>query len=170
MLPAASQATSVGRLNVYGSAGGTRPVESGRHLHAVDRLGTMPQHHHHASGRVELDDHVGAFVDGPDVVLRIDADGVGELEAVQPFADFANEVARLVELEQAGVLAARVDEHVALGIGRDADAFAQIKTGRQLHEVGDGFVRDFGNVLRLGFQAKLGGREFRLGEACGGAQ
>ena len=64
------------------------------HRHAVDRFRPVAQHHHHPSFGIELDDHVGAFVDGPDVVLRIDADRVGERETVQPFADLAQIISR----------------------------------------------------------------------------
>ena len=66
----------------------------------------------------------------------IDAHGVRELEAVDALADFADVVPVLIELEQAGVAAARVDEDVALRVGGDADAFAEIEVGRQLEEVG----------------------------------
>ena len=66
-----------------------RDAETGRHRHAFDRFRPAAQHHHHAPFGVELDDHVGAFVHGPDVVLRIDAHGVREREAVQSFADLA---------------------------------------------------------------------------------
>ena len=75
MLPAASHATSVGRSNVRPgfdpAAGGAspQPASAGR--------ADVPSPSD-ASFRIELDHHVGAFVDGPDVVLRIDADGVGE--------------------------------------------------------------------------------------------
>ena len=51
--------------------------------------------------RAELDDHVRAFVDRPDVVLRVDADAVRHLEAVETLADLADELAVLVELEEA---------------------------------------------------------------------
>ena len=73
MLPAASQATSVGRLKRYGSG-----AACGGGAAALDGFRPAAQHHHHAAFGIELDDHVDAFVDGPDIVLRIDAHRVGE--------------------------------------------------------------------------------------------
>ena len=82
---------------------------------------------------------------------RVDADGVRELEAVDALADLADVGAVLIELEQPRVAAARVDEHVPLRVGGDADAFAEVEIRRQLEEVrhrGEGNLRD---VLGLGF-------------------
>ena len=112
-------------------------------------------HHHDAPLGVELDDHVRPFVDGPDVVVRVDADGVRELEAVQALADLAHERAVLIELEQPRVAAARVHEHVPLGVGRDADAFAEIQMRRQLEKVRHRVVRNLRNVLGLGLALSM---------------
>ena len=117
---------------------------------AFDGFRPPAEHHHHAPFGVELDDHVRPLVDGPDVVVRVDADGVRELEAVQALADLANERAVLIELEQSRVAAARVDEHVPLRVGRDADALAEIQIRRQLEEVRHRVVRNLRNVLGLG--------------------
>ena len=108
----------------------------------------MAEHHHDPSGGIELDDHVRSLVDDPDVVLRIDAHAVRELEAVAPFADLADVAAVLIELEQARVGAARVDEDMPLGVGRHANRFAQVQPGRELQKGAD-LMRDFGDVLRL---------------------
>ena len=81
---------------------------------------------------------------------------VRELEAVEALADLPDERAVLIELEQPRVAAARVDEDVPLGIGRDADAFAQVQIGRQLEEVRHRLVRDLGRGgFRLGARRHL---------------
>ena len=121
---------------------------------ALDRLGPPAEHHHDAALGVELDDHVRPLVHDPDVVVLVDADRVRELEAVEALADLADEVAVLVELEQARVAAARVDEDVALRIGGDADALAEIQVRRQLEEVRHRRERDLGNVLGLGLRLR----------------
>ena len=82
-----------------------------------------PEYHHHAALRVELDDHVRALVDGPDVVVLVDADVVRERPRVQVLADLADELAVRPELEQlrrggavgrSGRVAAIEDEDVLL--------------------------------------------------------
>ena len=93
----------------------------------------------------KLDDHVSALVDDPYVVLGIDANGVGHLEAVQAFANLTNEAAVLIEFEEARTLtAARVHKDVALRVCGHADALAQIHPGRELQKIWHGVVR---NVL-----------------------
>src|ERR1700681_1314061 len=77
---------------------------------AVNRRRPAAEHHEELALRAELRDGVRAFVDGPDVVLRIDADRVRELEAVITLADFLEVVAVLIEFPQPGVGAAVVDE------------------------------------------------------------
>ena len=69
----------------------------------------------HASGDFcgplsQVLDHVRPFVHRPDVVLRINTDTMGHLEVVEALTDLADEVAVLIELEQARVAAARDDE------------------------------------------------------------
>ena len=88
ILPAASQPTSVGRLKLKAGAGSGGPGRARRREWAARAGG--PGHHDAAFG-IELDDHVGAFVDGPDIVLGVDAHGVSEDEAVEAFADLADE-------------------------------------------------------------------------------
>src|SRR6516225_613470 len=75
---------------------------------------------------------------------------MGELEAVIALADLLEEVAVLVELEQARVAAAMVDENVSLRIGCNTDGFAEILAGRQLEEIRHRGVGDFRHVLGLG--------------------
>ena len=72
-----------------------------------------------------------------------------EREAVESLADLAHERAVLIELEETRVAAARVDEHVPLGVGRDADAFAEVQVRRKLQEVRHRLERDLRYVLRL---------------------
>ena len=60
------------------------------------------ENHLDLSLRVELDDRAGPFVDGPDVVLRIDANCVREDEPVKTLADLAQIPSRLVEFEETG--------------------------------------------------------------------
>src|SRR5437867_744199 len=53
-----------------------------RWAHTFNSLFSSAHRHHNASFRTELDDHIGSFIYGPDVVLRIDADPVRHLETV----------------------------------------------------------------------------------------
>jgi hypothetical protein len=64
--------------------------------------------------RIELYDDVRALVHAPDVVVLVDADDVREVEAVEVLANFAQELAALIELEQLRVTAAMIDEDVSL--------------------------------------------------------
>ena len=157
MLPCGSQATSVGRPSMYFSAGGAGA--GGVASAPATTSGLWPSTITTRPGGIELDDHVRSLVDDPDVVLRIDAHRVRELEAVVALADLADVVAVLIELEQARVGAARVDKDVSLGVGRHAHGFAQIQAGGKLQEIRHRLVRDFGHVLRFG----LGLRERRAG-------
>ena len=124
MLPCGSQPTSVGRQKMYFCAGGFGPV---RVATAPPTAGGLrPSTISTLPFGAELGDHVRAFVDRPDIVLRIDAHRVGELEAVIALADFLEEIAVLVEFPQPrGRRAAVIDEDVALRIGRDRNRFAQ---------------------------------------------
>ena len=102
-------------------------------------------HLRHAPGAVELDDHVRALVDGPDVVVLVDAHRVRERPRVEVLADFADELALGAELEQLrrrrrigrSVRALRAGEHedVPLRIDRDAGDLAEVHAGRQLEEI-----------------------------------
>ncbi len=82
-----------------------------------------------------------------------------EREAVQALADLADVLAGLIEFEQARVLAAGVNEDVALGVGGDADAFAQVQIGWKLQEVRHRIVGDLGHVLRFRLGLREGGRD-----------
>ena len=104
-------------------------------LHPDHRRWPVPQHHQHLSVGAELGDHVGALVDGPDVVVLIDAHRMREFEAVIAAADFLEKVAALVEFEQPRVGAAVIHEDVALGVGRHRDRFAQVLARRQFQKV-----------------------------------
>ena len=108
--------------------------------------------HNDATFRIELDDHVGAFVGNPNVVVPIDLDGVGEGPGVEMVADLAEEFSVSGELEElrsaravggTGGIAAREDEDVALRIDGDAGGFTEMKVRRKLQEVGDRLETDF---------------------------
>ena len=155
-------------LGVPGHVG--RPVERVRLVRArvaalsaqvgelLERFGPAAERDDDAAGGVELDHHVRPFVDHPDVVVPVDADGMREDEPIEALPQLADERAGLVEFEKPCLPAARVHEHVSLGIGRDADAFAEVKARRQLEEVRDRVVGDLRNVLRLGFALSEGRR------------
>jgi hypothetical protein len=63
--------------------------------------------------------------------------------------DFANEHAVLIELEQPRLAASRVDEDVPLGIGCDADPFAEIRVRRQLEKIRHRVVGNFRTFCAL---------------------
>ena len=121
---------------------------AGRRHGACDRRRPAAEHHKELAFRAELRDGVRPFVHSPDIVLRIDTDGVSEFKAVITLADFLDEVAVLIELPQPCVGAAVIDEDVALGIGRDPHRFAEKLAGRNLQEVRHRRVGDFGHILR----------------------
>jgi hypothetical protein len=132
-----------------------------RRLGMLERLGAFvggfllaAEDHHDAALRIELDDHVGAFVGDPDVVFFIDANGMREGPGVEVVADFAEKFSVGGEFEELrgggsvgwpGGVAAGEDEDVAFGVDRDAYGFAEVEVGGQLEEVEDGAVADFGD-------------------------
>src|SRR5262245_26289544 len=65
-----------------------------------DRFGAPPKRQENFTGGTELDDHVRAFVDRPDVAACVDAHRVRESESIEVLADLANERAVRSELEQ----------------------------------------------------------------------
>ena len=122
-----------------------------------DRFRLAAEHERDAALGVELHHLVGAGVDGPDVVLRIDAQTDRGVEAVDVLPELAHELAGLVELEQPRAAAieravvaerrvrmagARVDEDLALRIGADAGDLADVDVGRRLQQVGVGVERE----------------------------
>ena len=118
----------------------------------VGGLLLAPEDHDDAACGVELDDHVGAFVGDPDVVLWIDSDGVREGPCVEVVPDLAKVGAVGGELEElcgacavggASGVAAREDEDVPFGVDRDAGGLAKVDVGRKLEKIGDGVERDF---------------------------
>ena len=70
---------SAGRKYISAPAGSGR---RGRPATPSDGRRPAAQHHQHLAFGAELRDHVGALVDGPDVVVLIDAHRMGEFEAV----------------------------------------------------------------------------------------
>src|SRR5579862_1786871 len=76
--PAFSTATSTG-----GCRSRTAPTAR------INCFRLAPHHHRDAALRVELDHLVAAAIDDPDVVLRVDADGLGNQETVHTNSHFA---------------------------------------------------------------------------------
>ena len=102
------------------------------------------EHHRDPAFGVEPDHHVRALVDGPDVVVAVDPDGVGERPGVKIAADLAQVLSVRIEFQQlrgrraigrSRRAAAREDEHMALGVDRDPGRLAEIHVGRKLEEV-----------------------------------
>src|SRR5262249_19976184 len=79
----------------------TRSAGTDDRPHA-DRLRLPAEHQLNASVRIEFDHVARSLIGDPDVVLRIDADRLREIEAVDADADLAHELAGLIELEEAG--------------------------------------------------------------------
>src|SRR5262249_23107500 len=81
---------------------------------AFNRRRPAAEHHQNFSFRAELRHNVRAFVNRPDIVLRIHANGMRELETVIALSDFLQEYAVLVELPQTRVRTAEVNKNVTL--------------------------------------------------------
>ncbi len=131
-----------------------------RRLGVLERMGVgvggfrLAAEHHRdlAVLVVELDDHVRALVGGPDVVVLVDPHRMRERPGVEVLADLADELAVRREFEElrGGVAvggaqaaaAARIDEHMAFRVHRDARRFTEIHVGRQLQEIRHGIERD----------------------------
>ena len=98
--------------------------------------GRLPSTIRSFPSRAELHDDVRALVDGPDVVVLVDAHRVRERHAVAAAAELLDEGAGLIELEQARLAAARVDEHVPLRIGGHAHALAHVQPAGSFKKFG----------------------------------
>src|SRR5277367_4102567 len=94
----------------------------------VRRFFLAAEHHGYAARRIELDDHIGALVDGPEVIVFVDANGVREGPGVEVVPDLADVSAVRPELKNlgrggairgAGGVAAREDENMLFRIERD---------------------------------------------------
>src|SRR5258706_8566123 len=106
---------------------------------------------------IELDNHVGALVDGPDIVVLVDSYGVGLGPGVEAFPDFAYELAFGTEFEQlrrraaigrtVGAVRTREHEDVALGINGHARNLAKIHARRQRGKIRNGIELNFGHIL-----------------------
>ncbi len=128
-----------------------------RRLHRrLDGFGAAAEHHQHAPGRVELHDHVRAFVRRPEVAALVDADRVREGESVEILADLADERAVGSELEQLRrrlavqrAAAAGAREHVEMlaRVDRDAGDFAEVHVRGHLEKIDARVEADFGNGL-----------------------
>src|SRR5206468_2085880 len=122
-----------------------------RRLRMFERLGAFvggfllaADNHSDAAFGIELDDHVGAFVGDPDVVVLVDADRMREGPGVEIVADLADESAVRKKLEElrsagsvsgAGAIAAREDENMAFRIDGDANGFAEMGIRRELQKI-----------------------------------
>ncbi len=162
---------SVGDVNVAaripGYVGGLaeKPVHGGkRWIWMAPRLavlvrsfGAAPENHGYAARLVELDHHVGTFVDGPDVVVLIDAHAVGFGPCIKTFADFADVLAVRIKLEElrrsgrvsgtVGAIGPREHEDVSFGIDGHAGYLAEIHSGWKLEEIRNGVKRKFRRAL-----------------------
>ena len=112
------------------------------------------QHQDAAAGGIEFDDHAAIGIDGPDIVLAVDADLLGDEKTVKSPADLSDEIAGGIELKQlcpaadrkgartaqrgARTAGPREDEDIALGVGRDSGDLAEIGVPGQFQRIGGG--------------------------------
>src|ERR1035437_3567279 len=82
-----------------------------------DGFGLAAQRLHDAAFGRELDHHVGAAVHHPDMVVGIHAHGLCEQKAIHALTDFAHELARAVELEQARTAVREGARRAPRGVG-----------------------------------------------------
>ena len=134
-----------------------------RRLDVFERLGAFvrgfllaAEDHDDAAFGIEFDDHVGAFVSYPNVVVLVDLNGMGEGPGVEMLADLAEKFSVGGEFEElrgraavggTAAVATRENEDVAFGIHGDAGGFTEMEVGRKFQEVGDGVETDFGRLL-----------------------
>ena len=156
-------------LRVPGDVGGLpepRGLGSGRRRHvfpglgAVGRLLAAAEHPLDAAGSVEANDHVRALVDGPDVVVPVDADSVGERPPVEVLPNLTHELAARRELQELRRdraegrpgSTARPGEHEnpSLRVDRNAGDFTEVDVVRQLQEVGHRLELDGGSASLIG--------------------
>ena len=124
-------------------------------LGAVGRLLAAAEDPLDATRSIEADDHVRALVDRPDVVVPVDAHGVGERPPVEVLADLANELAGWRELQElrrhraeggpGGAARPGKHEDPSLRVDRDARHFTEVDIVRQLQEVGHRLELDDGS-------------------------
>ena len=100
----AAAATSTA-TSPFGSGAPSRDVRhAGRHACARTNADVLPfpaEHQLKAPVRIEFDDGIRAGVDHPDVVLRIDAHLLREVDRIHTLSDFLHELAALIELKEA---------------------------------------------------------------------
>src|SRR5262249_38511964 len=61
------------RLAELSVDGGSRGIDACPRSAFIRRFLLTSEYHRHAAFGIELDDHVGAFVDGPDIVFSVDS-------------------------------------------------------------------------------------------------
>src|SRR5262245_27259642 len=114
------------------------------------------EHHHNASFRIELDDHVGALVHGPEVVVLIDAYGMREGPGIEILSDLSDVLTVRSEFEdlrggcavcRPGCVAAVENKNVSLRVHCHARGFAEMQIRWELEDVGNRVEWDFGNRL-----------------------
>src|SRR6266511_2937594 len=170
MLPVRSHATSAGREKLdpgmpdpgapprpppaaaAGACGRSRANRDGFWFSAEDERD--------AAVSIELQYLTSGDIDRPDVVLRIDAQSHGGVEAIDVLSEFADELASRIELKESrptvrkrAVVAERCDrmacsrvhENLALRVRGDAADFAEVRIGWHLQQVGVGIERDVRN-------------------------
>ncbi len=157
-----------------------RPGRHQRQRRHAHRFRLAAENHLHAPVGIELDHLRRRLIDDPDVVLRIDAHLLRLQQTVGALADLPDELAGLVELQQPGsavrhrargaerdrrIAGARVEEDVALRIGRHAGRFPHVNGVGEPQQIGARLERNLGN-RRLGDDPAAGGerdrREHRL--------
>src|SRR5262245_48524454 len=109
------------------------------------------ENHQDSAFRTKLRDDVRAFIDRPDIVLRIDAHRMREFKTIVAFADLFDEDAILVEFPQTRVCTTEIDEDVSLRVCCDTDSFAESFPWRRLQEIRHRRVGDLRYVLNRGF-------------------
>src|SRR4029077_9916443 len=138
-------------------------------LEVVDCLRLSAEGHLDVAVRVELNDHSGTFVNHPDIVVLIDADGVREGSGVVIRSPQLYKLQVLVELEQLGGRAttrtaagasARIHKQVALGILGNSFGFTEGVAGSGEREMFLGDVQLRSGLLKgkflLPFRLRLG--------------
>ncbi len=107
--------------------------------------------------RVDANDHVRTLVDCPQIVVFVVTNRMRVRPGVEALADFADELARLVEEEHlrrsgavgrpAGAVRAGVNRDLTLGVDSDAGHLAEVHVGRKLQKIGIAVERNLRHRL-----------------------
>src|SRR6516165_1638455 len=114
-------------------------------LGSISRLLSATEHPHDAALRSQFDDHIGALVDGPDVVFPVDAHAMSKRPPVQLFRNLSYVFALRAEFQQLcggwpvgrtiGTIRTREHEDVTLRIDSHTCDLAKIHAVGQLEEI-----------------------------------